>query len=106
MTPNIKLKQEHSDTKVDFLDVTVFKGNLVKSENRLSTKLFRKPTDTMELLHKNSHTTPNTHLRVLLNHKYFDFTAYALKKRTLKQHVNNYSQPSNQEDTPSHSSGK
>ena len=40
--------------------MTVFKGNLVKSENRLSTKLFCKPTDTMELLHKNSHHPKHT----------------------------------------------
>ena len=49
--PAIHLKVEVSETSVSFLDTVVFKGDRIASENKLSTKVYRKPTDTMELLH-------------------------------------------------------
>ena len=43
-----------STESVDFLDVTVFKGARFQDENILDTKVYFKPTDTHELLHKKS----------------------------------------------------
>ena len=58
--PSIHLKMEISDTSVSFLDTVVFKGDRINTEHRLSTKVYRKPTDTMELLHKESFHPPHT----------------------------------------------
>jgi hypothetical protein len=51
---SIKFQYNISETSVDFLDVTVYKGNKFKHEQTLDTKVFFKPTDTHELLHKSS----------------------------------------------------
>ena len=58
--PAVKLKFESSADSVDFLDVTVFKGKHVETKGHLSTKLYRKPTDTMELLHTQSYHPAHT----------------------------------------------
>ena len=58
--PCIKLKQEVSDTHVDFLDTTVYKGEDISDTKRLSTKVYNKPTDTLELLHKDSYHPAHT----------------------------------------------
>ena len=49
--PTIKFTAEISLTSVNFLDTTVFK----ESDGSLSTKLYRKPTDTFQYLHYHSH---------------------------------------------------
>lgn len=51
---SIKLKSSVSDSSIDFLDVTVFKGPRFQKENILDTKVFFKPTDTHQLLQKAS----------------------------------------------------
>ena len=51
---SIKFQYNISETSVDFLDVTVFKGNKFKHHQTLDTKVYFKPTDTHELLHKSS----------------------------------------------------
>lgn len=51
---SIKFQQTISDTSIDFLDVTIYKGNNYKYYKKLDTKVFFKPTDTHELLHKSS----------------------------------------------------
>jgi hypothetical protein len=43
MHPSIKLTFETSDMSVDFLDLTIHKGDLFQSSNRLDTSLFQKP---------------------------------------------------------------
>ena len=58
--PCIKLKQEVSDTHVDFLDTTVYKGEDIAQTKRVSTRLYNKPTDTLELLHKESYHPKHT----------------------------------------------
>ena len=58
--PCVKLKHETSLKTIDFLDVTVYKGDRVESEGKLETKLYRKPTDTMELLHTESYHPRHT----------------------------------------------
>ena len=47
----IKLKPQINHTTIDFLDVTVFK---VPNNPKLQTKVYFKPTDTHQLLHKQS----------------------------------------------------
>lgn len=49
--PSIKLKQEHSDSEINFLDTTVFFED-EKDGKRLHAKVYLKPTDTHALLHK------------------------------------------------------
>jgi len=58
--PSIKFTATVSDQSVDFLDVTVFKGPKLVSEQKLDTKVFFKPTDTHQLLHKSSYHPKHT----------------------------------------------
>lgn len=51
---SIKFQYNINDNSVDFLDVTIFKGNVFKHEKKLDTKVYFKDTDTHELLHKSS----------------------------------------------------
>ncbi len=51
---SIKFQYNFSETSVDFLDVTVYKGKIFQHEQILDTKVFFKDTDTHELLHKSS----------------------------------------------------
>ena len=51
---SIKFQYTISESSVDFLDVTVYKGQKYMHEQILDTKVFFKPTDTHELLHKSS----------------------------------------------------
>ena len=52
--PTIKLKATFHKQQVDFLDVTVFKGNQFEDNKTLDTKVYFKPTDAHQLLHKKS----------------------------------------------------
>ena len=61
----IKLKPTISQESIDFLDVTVFKGPRFQRENILDTKVFFKPTDTHELLHKTSYHPQHTFSGIL-----------------------------------------
>jgi len=58
--PTIKLKPTVSQYSVDFLDVTIFKGHTFQTSNVLDTKVYFKPTDTHELLHKLSYHPKHT----------------------------------------------
>ena len=58
--PSIKFTATVSDQSVDFLDVTVFKGPKLLTEQKLDTKVFFKPTDTHQLLHKQSYHPKHT----------------------------------------------
>lgn len=57
---SIKLKYELSETSVNFLDVTIYKGANFENEGILDTKVYFKPTDTHELLHKSSYHPKHT----------------------------------------------
>ena len=52
--PSIKLVPTIHDKSIDFLDITVFKGPKLEESQKLDTKVFFKPTDTHQLLHKKS----------------------------------------------------
>jgi len=52
--PTIKLKATLHRQSVDFLDVTVFKGPNFNNLGTLDTKVYFKPTDSHQLLHKQS----------------------------------------------------
>ena len=63
--PSVKLTHRIEKQSIDFLDVTVFKGpNLIKNET-LDTKVFFKPTDTHQLLHKASFHPKHTFKGIL-----------------------------------------
>lgn len=52
--PSIKLKATISENSIDFLDATVFKGPNFQNTGKLDIKVYFKPTDTHQLLHKKS----------------------------------------------------
>jgi len=58
--PNIKLKANIGENSISFLDVTIFKGEKFRQTGKLDTKVYFKPTDTHELLHKSSYHPPHT----------------------------------------------
>ena len=58
--PTIKLKASINENSVDFLDVTVFKGQRFTKNQNLDTKVYFKPTDTHQLLHKSSYHPKHT----------------------------------------------
>ncbi len=64
-SPSIKLKYTIHNSSIDFLDVTIFKGSRFKNEGILDTKVYFKPTDTHELLHKSSFHPKHTFKGVL-----------------------------------------
>ena len=64
--PDINLTHEIHQVSVDFLDVTIFKGpNMVN--NRLDTKVYFKPTHSLELLHYSSFHPPHVFKGVVLS---------------------------------------
>ena len=52
--PLIKFTHEISTKNIQFLDVTVYKGNRFYAENILDFKLYRKPTDNYQYLERSS----------------------------------------------------
>lgn len=63
--PTIKLKATIHRQSIDFLDVTVFKGTRFSVQGQLDTKVYFKPTDTHELLHKLSYHPKHTFKGIL-----------------------------------------
>ena len=63
--PSIKLKATVKETSIDFLDTTVFKGTNFRETGLLDTKVFFKPTDTHQLLHKLSFHPKHTFSGIL-----------------------------------------
>ncbi len=62
---SIKLTHTINKDSIDFLDVTIFKGERFQTEHILDTKVYFKPTDTHELLHKESFHPPHTFKGIL-----------------------------------------
>jgi len=58
--PNIKVKLEYDLNEINFLDTSVYKCN-----NSLQTKVYFKPTDTHQLLHKDSFHPKHTFKGIL-----------------------------------------
>lgn len=56
----VKLKATIDSQTIDFLDVTIYKGQTFKQTNCLDTKVYFKPTDTHQLLHKASYHPKHT----------------------------------------------
>ena len=54
------MKAELSSESMHFLDTVVYKGNIFKETGTFDTKVYFKPTDTLELLHKKSHHPNHT----------------------------------------------
>ena len=64
-THSIKLKATLSHTSIDFLDVTIYKSDLFRETGKLDTKVYFKPTDTHDLLHKHSYHPKHTFKGIL-----------------------------------------
>ena len=58
--PSITVKAELSSKSMHFLDTVVYKGNKFKETGTFDTKVYFKPTYTLELLHKKSHHSNHT----------------------------------------------
>ncbi len=63
--PTIKFKATINQLEIDFLDVTIFKGPRFQNTGILDTKVYFKPTDTHELLHKSSFHPKHTFKGIL-----------------------------------------
>ena len=59
--PSIQLTYELSDSTIDFLDTTIYKGPEFNSTSNFDIKVFFKPTDTHALLHKSSFHPKHTY---------------------------------------------
>ena len=58
--PTIKFKATIDPHSITFLDMEIFKGPQFQQSQVLDTRVYFKPTDTHELLHKNSYHPPHT----------------------------------------------
>ena len=63
--PAVKLTANIQNISNDFLDVTVFKGPLLQEKGIFDTKIYFKPTDTHQLLHKASFHPKHTFKGIL-----------------------------------------
>lgn len=63
--PSIRLTSEISYESVNFLDTTIFKGDRFKETGVVDSKVFFKPTDTHQLLHKESFHPKHTFSGIL-----------------------------------------
>ena len=63
--PAVTLTASIQENSNDFLDVTAFKGPSLDSKGRLDTKVYFKPTDTHQLLHKASFHPKHTFRGIL-----------------------------------------
>ena len=58
--PNLKFTAEISDTSINFLDITIYKGKDFNNTGKLSTKIFTKPVDTFQYIMPTSTHPPST----------------------------------------------
>ena len=58
--PNLKFTAEISETSVNFLDITIYKGNDFNVTKKLSTKIYTKPCDTAQYIMPSSTHSPAT----------------------------------------------
>ena len=80
----IKLTSVTSKQSIDFLDTTIFKGKRFNSNGHLDSKVYFKPTDTHQLLYKDSFL-PNIPSLVYSSRNYYDFTGHATINQTLRK---------------------
>ena len=59
MHPTLKFTYEASTTSINYLDLTIFKGNRFHTTGILDTKVYRKPTETYQYLHRKSSHPPH-----------------------------------------------
>lgn len=63
--PSIRIKSTTSQSSVDFLDTTTYKGEHYKETHRLEIKVYFKDTDTHALLHKTSFHPKHTYAGIV-----------------------------------------
>jgi hypothetical protein len=80
----VKLTSVTSKQSIDFLDTTIFKGKRFNSNGHLDSKVYFKPTDTHQLLYKDSFH-PKLPFLVYSSRNYYDFTGYATINQTLRK---------------------
>lgn len=63
--PHIRITAEVSNTEVNFLDLTIHKGERFEQFGALDFKSYKKPNDKMQYLHAHSSHPPHTHTGVI-----------------------------------------
>lgn len=64
--PNIKLTAEISNTNVNFLDITIFKGQLFREKRLLDIRTYQKPRNLFQYLHFNSSHPKSTFSSIII----------------------------------------
>ena len=59
MHPTLKFTFEASTTSINYLDLTIFKGKRFQETGKLDTKVYTKPTETYQYLHRTSSHPPH-----------------------------------------------
>lgn len=85
--PAVKLKATISEESIDFLDTTVFKGPNFNETGQLDTKVYFKPTDTHQLLHKNSFHPKHT-FKGLIKSQILRFQRISSRDSDLQKTIN------------------
>ena len=57
--PTLKFTYEAPKTSIDYLDLTIFKGKRFRETDILDTKVYTKPTETYQFLHRTSSHPPH-----------------------------------------------
>ena len=94
--PTLKFTAEISNSSIDFLDITIYKGPNFKNTGKLSTKIFTKPCDTFQYIMPSSTHPPSTFkafiygefLRIIRNSsekEEYDATSSLFKERLLRR---------------------
>ena len=78
--PSITVKAELSSESMHFLDTVVYRENRFKETGTFDTKVYFKPTDTLELLHKKSHH-PNDTFQGLIKTQIFRYVRICNNKQ-------------------------
>ena len=63
--PTIKYEYSISETSIDYLDITIYKGDQFAATRRLSTKTHFKPTNSFQYIHYTSHHPLNTKTAII-----------------------------------------
>ena len=83
MHPTLKFTFEASDTSINYLDLTIFKGKRFRETGILDTKVYTKLTETYQYLHKTSSPPPPpTH--ACSKHSYTEKSSAMPETQTMK----------------------
>ena len=80
--PSVKLTANIQENENEFLDISIFKGPSLEEKGQFDTKVYFKPTDTHQLLHKSSFHPRHT-FRGILKSQIIRFNKICSQKNDL-----------------------